>query len=55
MDRRLEALSAVAALNRRLFLNCLEGLADEELYESYHIGRLSLMRKVLTVKPMSYR
>jgi uncharacterized damage-inducible protein DinB len=31
MDRRLEALSTVAALNRRLFLNCLEGLVDEDL------------------------
>lgn len=31
MDRRLDALSTMAALNRRLFLNCLEGLADGDL------------------------
>jgi uncharacterized damage-inducible protein DinB len=31
MDRRLVALSSVAALNRRLFLNRLDGLADEDL------------------------
>jgi uncharacterized damage-inducible protein DinB len=31
VDRRLDALSTIAALNRRLFLNCLEGMSDADL------------------------
>lgn len=31
VDPRLKSLSTIATLNRKLFLNCLEGITDEQL------------------------
>jgi hypothetical protein len=58
MDSRLQPLSLTAALNRRLYLNCLSGTGAPAIlsqHESYHIGQLSLLRKMRTGRAMSYR